>query len=71
MSKEYVVLGKETKYFKTYVEANSEKEAKEIATHKHIEENIEDDSVYEHLIDEGGFYKAEYSYPLAERGEVK
>ena len=66
MNKQYVVLGKETKYFKNYVEANSEKEAREIATHKHIEEDIyEDDSV--HLIDEGGFYKAEYSYPLAER----
>jgi len=68
--KEYVVLGKETYYYKTYVQANSEKEAREIATQNHTKADIhEDESVQVCLIDEGGFYKAEYSYPLGERNE--
>ena len=32
VKKEYVVLGKETYYYKTYVQANSEKEAEDIVS---------------------------------------
>ena len=67
VKKEYVVLGKETYYYKTYVQANSEKEARKIATQNHTKVDIhEDENVQVCLIDEGGFYKAEYSYPLGE-----
>ena len=70
MSNNYVVLGKETKYFKTYVKAKSEKEALEKATDIHINEDINEvgkegvigDGYVIHLIDEGVFYKSEYVY---------
>jgi len=69
-SNNYVVLGKETKYFETYVKAESEEEALEKATDIHINEGIHEvgeegvigDEYTIHLIDEGGFYKSEYVY---------
>ena len=74
MSNNYVVLGKETKYFKTYVKAKSEEEALEKATDIHINEDINEvgeegvigDGYTIHLIDEGGFYKSEYAYKEVE-----
>jgi hypothetical protein len=74
MSNNYVVLGKETKYFKTYVKAESEEEALEKATDIHINEDINEvgeegvigDGYTIHLIDEGGFYKSEYAYKEVE-----
>ena len=67
MSNNYVVLGKETKYFKTYVKAKSEEEALKKANDIHI--NEDNNEVGEEgveyiidLIDEGGFYKSEYVY---------
>ena len=73
-SNNYVVLGKETKYFKTYVKAESEEEALEKATDIHINEDINEvgeegvigDGYVIHLIDEGGFYKSEYAYKEVE-----
>lgn len=73
-SNDYVVLGKETKYYKTYVKAESEEEALEKATDIHINEDINEvgeecvigDGYVIHLIDEGGFYKSVYAYKEVE-----
>lgn len=37
--KEYCIIGKDTKYFKTYVKAKSEKQARENAIDYHINNN--------------------------------
>ena len=63
--KEYCILGKETKYFKTYVKATSEKNARVKAREYHIDDTNDfrsKDITHCHLIDEGAFYKDEFCY---------
>ena len=63
--KEYCIIGRETKYFKTYVKATSEGQARQKAIDYHLDDTNElrDDNIeYCHLINQGADYKDEFAY---------